>query len=75
MNLKIKAWATGGPYGSGIYEIHDNSEGFQGYLPVQNLKDKGLVRRIDHTKKADGYLSTPEGEAYFLANRTLSPRR
>ncbi|TPG86859.1 hypothetical protein EEL32_12160 [Brevibacillus laterosporus] len=67
--LKIKAWATGGPYGVGVYEIHDSVGGSLGLLDVQKLKDKGLVRRIDHSKKAEDYLNTDEGRAFFLANR------
>ncbi|MEN1989857.1 hypothetical protein [Paenibacillus hubeiensis] len=67
----IKAWVTGGSYGAGIYEIHKNGS-YAGYVNVGKLKDLKLVRRIDHTKKAEAFLNTPDGEAWFLANRRIN---
>lgn len=66
--LKVSAWVTGGIYGKGVYEIHGKN-GFAGYLRISPLKEKGLVKRIDHTKKINEWLNTEEGRAYFSKNR------
>ncbi|MNM07328.1 hypothetical protein D3C81_173690 [compost metagenome] len=70
--MKISCWATGGPFGVGVYEIHDEHERFLGYAPVAELKEKGLVRRIDHNKKVEEFLNTDEGKEWFKMNRRLN---
>lgn len=62
--LEIAAWATGGKFGSGVYEIHKDGR-YAGLVSVSHLKDKGLVRRIDHTKKVEAFLNTEEGRKWF----------
>ncbi|ODB61402.1 hypothetical protein [Paenibacillus polymyxa] len=71
MQLKIVCWATGFKFGAGTYEVHDQDGGFRGFCSVAKLKEKGLVRRIDHTKKAEAFLNTDEGRAWFRKNRTV----
>lgn len=70
--LKIACWATGGKYGSGVYEVHGHSGLFRGLIPVSLFKEKGLVKRIDHTKRAEQFLNTDEGKKFFLENRSFS---
>jgi len=66
--LKICVWATGGRYGSGVYEIHRGNM-YAGLIWVSAMKEKGLVRRIDHTKKATEFLNTDEGREWFKRNK------
>lgn len=67
--LEICAWATGGDYGVGVYEIHNEKGEYQGLISIALLKAKGLVRRVDHYKKAEEYLNTDEGRSFFLRYR------
>ncbi|TKH35978.1 hypothetical protein C1I59_13570 [Paenibacillus polymyxa] len=69
--LKIVCWATGFKFAKGVYEIHNQDGRFRGFCSVEALKDKGLVRRIDHTKKAEAFLNTDEGRSWFRRNRTV----
>ncbi|AIW41806.1 hypothetical protein [Paenibacillus polymyxa] len=69
--LKIVCWATGFKFENGAYEVHSQDGRFQGFCSVASLKEKGLVRRIDHTKKAEVFLNTDEGRAWFRKNRTV----
>lgn len=64
--LKISAWATGGRYGAGVYEIHRDGR-YAGLVSVNRMKQMGLVKRIDHTKKAEAFLNTEEGQKWFEA--------
>lgn len=69
---KIAAWATGGHYGTGVYEIHNEKGQYEGLISIALLKEKGLVRRIDHNEKAEEFLNTDEGRKFFLQNRRIS---
>ncbi|AKG36113.1 hypothetical protein [Paenibacillus durus] len=70
--LKISCHATGGPYGAGVYEIHDEHNRFLGLCSVPALKELGVVRRIDHYRKAEAFLNTAAGREWFMQNRRFS---
>ncbi|QYY44746.1 hypothetical protein ACKE5C_19310 (plasmid) [Aneurinibacillus thermoaerophilus] len=73
--IKIAFMAWGGMYGKGIYEVRYYFDGLIGQrtfnsviVPVSVFKEKGLVRRIDHHKKADEWLNTAEGKRWLVEN-------
>lgn len=66
-NLKIACWATIGP--KRIYEIHDEDNRFFGFVNVDTLQKMGYVKRIDHTKKVNEFIGTPEGVKWVEQNR------
>ncbi len=67
----IACFATGGPFGAGAYEVHDEDGKYRGCCSVMALKEKGLVHRIDQSKKAEAFLNTDEGRNWFKENRTI----
>lgn len=70
-NLKITCFASGGLFGSGVYEIHGEGGEYRGTVPVSALREMGLVKRSDKTKRANEFLNTEEGRKWFLTNRRL----
>lgn len=67
-SVEGKACAKGGMFGSGVqeYEVKD-SEGRRTrlYVPVGDLKERGLTKRYDHFKRAEEWLNTDEGKEYL----------
>lgn len=73
--IEIAFMAWGGQFGKGIYEIRyffkneSKRRVFDSVMvTVSVFKNKGLVRRIDHTKKTNEWLNTQEGKQWFFEN-------
>ena len=49
---------------TGIYEV--TIEGRHKYLPLNELKEKAGVKRVDHTKKLENWLNTDEGTGWAV---------
>ncbi|HEY4429536.1 MAG TPA: hypothetical protein VGN87_00715 [Paenibacillus sp.] len=67
VQLSVAAWATMGP--RKVYELHDKDNRFYGHVSVNELQRMGYVKRIDHCKKAEEFINTPEGLDWVKKNR------
>lgn len=68
--IVIKATAQGMQFGTGVYEIEItevNESKYRAYIPVEPLKEREVIKRINSTKKAEVYLNSNEGKSFVKA--------
>lgn len=65
--IKVVAWMTTKSKGetTGIYEVV--IDGRHKYLPLNEVKEKAGVTRVNQTKKVESWLNTIEGRSWALS--------
>lgn len=66
--IKVIASSTKrvGRKSEGILEVRIDDLPIHKYLPVNELKEKGVISRINQHNKAENWLNTPEGRRWAL---------
>ncbi len=69
VSVKIIASASGGMFGSGIHEARlldgEGNRITNIYVPVSDLKERGVIKRSNHMGKSEKWLNTQEGLKYI----------